>query len=113
MTTGEGGAVLPNRSDAHGGEPARLGPRLLVRVGVDNTCGNASGGSSATSRGHDHSTYSHLGYSLKLTDARAAVAHAQMEAWTVSGGATAPTGLPEEPFADLGDVPVPLEPTAG
>jgi CDP-6-deoxy-D-xylo-4-hexulose-3-dehydrase len=58
----------------------RLGPRLLLPPGKDNTCGKRFAGSSAPARGYDHKyTYSHLGYNLKITDMQAACGLAQLD----------------------------------
>ena len=58
----------------------RLGPRLLVRPGKDNTCGKRFDWQLGDlPHGYDHKyIYSHIGYNLKLTDMQAAVGVSQM-----------------------------------
>jgi CDP-4-dehydro-6-deoxyglucose reductase, E1 len=82
ITMGEGGAVLTNSRccNARGILP-RLGPRLLVRPGCDNTCGKRFDWQLGDLPcGYDHKyTYSHIGYNLKLTDMQAAIGVAQLQ----------------------------------
>ena len=60
---------------------SRLGPRLLVRPGKDNTCGKRFAWQlGPLPLGYDHKyTYSHIGYNLKITDMQAAVGVSQLE----------------------------------
>jgi CDP-4-dehydro-6-deoxyglucose reductase, E1 len=83
ITTGEGGAVLANRS---------IMKRIVEIVrdwgrdcwcdpGCDDTCGKRFGQQFGTLPfGYDHKyVYSHLGYNLKATDMQAAVGTAQLD----------------------------------
>ncbi len=83
MTTGEGGAVL-TASDLLASLVTSLrdwGRDCYCAPGKDNTCGKRfdqqHGG---LPHGYDHKyTYSHLGYSLRMTDIQAAIGCAQIE----------------------------------
>ena len=118
MTTGEGGAVLCRTEEMlKVVESLRdWGRDCWCASGVDNTCGKRFAWQLGDlPAGYDHKyTYSHLGYNLKLTDMQAAVGHAQLSKLEGFGDARRANWKHfREALADLADVFVLPEPTAG
>lgn len=118
MTTGEGGAVLCS-DDAllRAVESLRdWGRDCWCAPGVDNTCKRRFEWQlGELPRGYDHKyVYSHLGFNLKMTDLQAAVGVAQLA--RLDGFVEARRrnwAFFREALADLDDVLVLPEPTAG
>jgi CDP-6-deoxy-D-xylo-4-hexulose-3-dehydrase len=81
MTTGEGGVVLCRSENCKAVTSLRdWGRSCWCDPGADGTCGNRFGQTHGSlPDGYDHKyVYSHLGYSLRMTDMQAAIGVAQM-----------------------------------
>ena len=118
MTMGEGGAVLltDDALEKAASSIRDWGRDCWCAPGVDNTCGKRFEWElGELPRGYDHKyVYSHVGYNLKVTDMQAAVGVAQLA--RLDGFVEARRrnwSYLREALADLEDVLVLPEPTAG